>query len=388
MSQRRVLFVVDSLDRFGATRQIDLLTKGLSNEFDIHIAVLGLCRETVSGKALAAGSSRLGPAASALPLIDNDDSRSFHFLGAPGSANNIRSLTRSGFRLRKLIQKLQPQILHAWCQPAERVVLSASIEFDSIQKFVTELYVRPSTNMTLEAIDRKLGTPVKHYIVPHEEVKKSLVSHQYPADKIEIVAGAIGASSVDPTIARRKLIQLIGFGEDINIAGAVAPLVPRSRLKDLIWATDLLTCIRDDVHFVIFGRGSQRKRLERFAFQTEAGDHIHFIDSEVHSFDLIPGLDFFWQSHLNEPLPSAMHHAMQNDVPIVSVFGPGTKELLTPQETGFAANFGARDEFARWTKFLLEKPDEARQLAEQGRASVEGKFPVAEMVDGYRELYS
>lgn len=371
MSQQRVLYVIDSLDRFGATRQLELLAGKLAGDFEIHLAVLDSESDFVRGKALRF-----------------DASLTFHHLGAAGNSNNARSLTQSGLRLRKLIRELQPNILHAWCQPAERVALAASMGLSSIQKFVTELHVRPSTNMTMEAIDQRLGKDVRRYIVPHDEVKKSLVSRQYDDDRIEIIPSAIGQSSLDREIARRELIQLGGFGEHINIAGAVAPLVPRSRLKDLIWATDLLTCIRDDVHFFIFGRGPQRRRLEKFASQTEAGHHVHFIDSELHAFELIPGLDFFWQSHLNEPLPSALIHAMQHDVPVVSNYGPGTSELITPQETGFATNFGARDEFARWTKYLLEKTDSAKQLGEQGRASLEGKFPASKMAQAYHDAYA
>ena len=368
MSQQRLLYVVDALDRFGVTRQLGLLTNEISSDFDVHVAVLG--------NSLESGSDALSlPASCTVHLLGKSD------------VSNFRTLAQTGFRLRKLIRKLEPNIVHAWCQPAERVTLAASLEFESVRKFVTELQLRPSTNMTMEAIDQRLGKSVVQYIVPHEEVKKSLVSHQYDQDRISIVPNALGPSTIDRVIARRKLVQLGGFGDHVHIAGAVAPLVPRSRLKDLIWATDLLTCIRDDVHFFIFGRGSQRKRLQRFAFQTEAGHHIHFVDSEVHGFDLVPGLDFFWQSHMNEPLPSAMHHAMQNGVPVISVYGPGTSESIEHQTTGFATNFGARDEFARWTKYLLEQTESGKQLASQGRASMEGKFPVAEMADGYREVY-
>jgi glycosyltransferase involved in cell wall biosynthesis len=368
--QKRFLYVVDSLDRFGATRQLDLLTREISHDHDVHVAVLG-------------GDDTI-PAC----MASEDVSRQFHFLAAsPTDQTSFRTLTRSGLRLRKLIRRIEPAIIHAWCQPAERVTLAASTEFKSIHKFVTELHIRPSTQMTMEAIDQRLGQPVLQYIVPHEEVKKSLVSHQYHENKISIIPNAIGALTLDPEIARRKLIQLGGLGDQVRLAGAVAPLVPRSRIKDLIWATDLLTCIRNDFHFFIFGRGSQRERLERFASQTEAKAHIHFVDSELHAFDLIPGLDFFWQSHLNEPMPSAMHYAMCNSVPVVSVYGPGTSESIVHQETGFAANFGARDEFARWTKYLLEQTEPGRQLARQGKESLEVEGSSKAMADSYREAY-
>ena len=376
MSQKRVLFVIDLLDRFSATRQLDLLTQQLGRDHDVHVAVLG--SHTPLPTSVMADANQ-GAA---------DGSRQFHFLGASSfETHSFRTLFRSGLRLRKLIRQLKPDLIHAWCQPAERVTLAACAEFDSIRKFATELYVRPSTNMTMEAVDRRLGKPVEQYIVPHEKIRESLVGHQYVEEKISIVPGAVGQSDIDRVAARRKLIQLVGAGKDVRLAGAVAPLVPRSRLKDLVWATDLLTCIRGDFHFIIFGRGTQRQRLERFAFQTEAGHHVHFVDSELHAMDLIPGLDFFWQSHLNEPHPGALHHAMQSAVPVVSVYGPGTSESIEHQATAFATNFGARDEFARWTKYLLEKTDSGARLAEQGRDSLSGKFLAGEMADGYRKLY-
>lgn len=372
MSAQKFLYVVDSLDRFGATQQLELLTREIASNDEVHIAVLG-------------GSSTLPD-----PFRQNDDPRRFHLLfDNANRLTSFRSLTRAGLRLRKLVHELKPDIIHAWCAPAERVTLAAAAQLPNARNFVTELYVRPSTNMTMEAIDQQLGKQVNKYIASHEEIYNSLVQHQYPEDKITVIPNSIPQHGPSPTpeAAKLSLAEICGIKGNVRVAGAVASLVPRSRLKDLIWATDLLTCIRSDFHFVIFGRGSQRKRLERFAFQTEAGQHVHFVDSELVATDLIPGLDFFWQSHLNEPRPPAMLHAMRCGIPVVSVYGSGTSELLTHQETGFATNFGARDEFARWTKYLLEQTESGRQLANQGRESLVGKFSVEEMVNSYRSVY-
>jgi len=79
--------------------------------------------------------------------------------------------------------------------------------------------------------------------------------------------------------------------------------------------------------------------------------------------------------------------AMANGIPSISVYGPGTKEIIRHQETGFAVNFGARDEFARWTKFLIEKPEQAARLARQGQEFVNAQFTKSTMVDGYLAIY-
>lgn len=370
MSRKRLLYVVDSLCRFGATRQLDLLTKAMATDFDVHVAVLDVANAAPTG------------------LIAENDPREFHFLASERPITSVRSLGKSGLRLRKLIQRLEPDILHPWCHRAERVALAASFDFRSLKRFVTELYLRPPSRIVSKAIDRRLAGAVEQFVVSHTEVKKNLVEAGYHDQRIAIIPSAFESHSGDRGPAKRKLVDRCAHGGDVYLFGAVAELVPPSRLKDLIWATDLLTCIRDDVHFLIFGSGSQSQRLKQFAYQTEAGDHVHFIENECEAIELIPGLDAFWHSHLNEPLPSAMCHAMSSAVPVISVYGAGTSELIDHQESAFATNLGARDEFARWSKFLLEKPDQAQLLAQQGQQSIASKYPISDMALAYRSLYT
>ena len=78
---------------------------------------------------------------------------------------------------------------------------------------------------------------------------------------------------------------------------------------------------------------------------------------------------------------------MAAEIPAIAVYGEGTDEIIRHQETGFAVNFGARDEFARWTKFLIEKPNESKIMARQGRELVERMFPSKSMVDDYIAFY-
>lgn len=175
--------------------------------------------------------------------------------------------------------------------------------------------------------------------------------------------------------------------EKAYLAGAVGPLCHRSRFKDLIWATDLLTVIRDDFHFLMIGKGSQRKQLERFASLTESRSHIHFLGHPEFPQRVVAGLDFYWNSHLRDPLSGNLLAAMANGIPSISVYGPGTEEIIRHQQTAFGVNFGARDEFARWTKFLIEKSEPAQKIAWQGQQFVRDNFRQSKMIDGYLAIY-
>ncbi len=166
---------------------------------------------------------------------------------------------------------------------------------------------------------------------------------------------------------RRRLRSQLDLGENTFVAGAVAPLVPRTRLKDLIWATDLLNVFLDNFHLVIWGTGTQYRDLKRFAAQTAAADQIHFLQQGRAGEQELAGLDCFWQAHLLEPGSSTMLKAMAIGVPIIAVAGQGTDEWIRHQQTGFSVNFGARDEFARWTTFIMEQVAAADQMTRQAK---------------------
>ena len=372
MGREKFLYVVDSLDRFGATVQLDLLTAEIAREHEVHVVVL-------------CGSNRLAA----------NDARTVHCLEADlgptsaisGNGLSWRRLAQAGWKLHRRVQEIGPTIVHAWGERAEQIALLGLWNV-KVRKFVTRTDVILTDRIVTELARKKLGEDVEKYIVTHEEVKKSMVAQRYDASKFEVVAGTtLSNPQSDRETARKQLLEIGGIPANSKIAATVAPLNPRSRLKDLIWATDLLTCIRDDVHLFIFGRGSQRWRLKKFASQTEAGHHIHFVDCEMDAVDLIPGVDFYWQSHLREPLSPALMYAMHCGVPAISVYGPGTADVIGHQETGFAANFGARDEFARWTKYLLEQTESGNQLARQGKESLVGKFTVEQTAAGWLQLY-
>lgn len=374
----RILFVIENLFSLGPAFQLKSLAESLVQRGkEIHVAVLGQREfEPIDWKQSGIEVS----------FLNGDDQTPLHTL-------------RDGFHvvkeLRNLISKLNPDIVHTWCGTAEWLTLLAVQDVPMLKPLKrfrlisTELYMQPEKRFTRQFLENRMSSRVERMLVPHEQVKKHLVANGYREHRIDIIPTGISEKNAitNRVDARRELHELLGLDESIFIAGTAAPLQHRTRLKDLVWATDLLACIRDDFHFLVVGTGSQLKRLKRFAALTEARPNIHFIGHPENPESVVAGLDFYWHSHLRHPLSGNLMNAMNHGIPTVSVYGDGTKEIVKPQETALAVNFGARDEFARWTKFLIEKPDSARQLAEQGRHHVRQHFNHEKMVDGYVGIY-
>jgi glycosyltransferase involved in cell wall biosynthesis len=283
-------------------------------------------------------------------------------------------------RLNRLIQRLNPDRIFAWGQSAAWLTQLSGLGLSMRDRYKREWnYFEPMIPYRFRNFERLslIGAPkFSRAIVPHQAVGEALRQNRFRAP-IEIVPNSPQPRHSIPYLknaprdsGRNLLRSLLGLPETARIAGAVAPLVPRSRLKDLIWATDLLTVVRDDFRLAIFGCGWQYERLKRFASFTEAENHVHFLGQPDQAWEMFQGLDFFWHSHRFEPLPINLMNAMQLGIPVISVVAPGTEELVFHQQTGFGVSFGARDEFARWTKFIIEQESRANQIIDQARQSV------------------
>lgn len=373
---QRILFVIESLFPLGSAQQLKLLADALvESGCDIHVAVLG--EKTFEPTAWTDIGINVA-------FLNGDDKTPL---------NTFRDGLYVTGQLRRLIRRIAPEIVHAWCGPAELLALLATENIPFTQRlrrfrFIgTELSRHPPKRFVRQSIESRLADRLERMIVPHQSVKDDLLETGFREDRIEIVPNAATPPELDRLAARSEIVAALNLPKTAYLAGAVAPLCHRTRLKDLIWATDLLTVIRDDFHFLIIGRGTQLKRLQRFASLTESASHVHFLGEPGKPERLIGGLDFFWHSHLHDPLPGNLLAAMANGIPAISVYGPGTEEIVRHQETAFGVNFGARDEFARWTKFLIEQTEPAEKLAWQGQSYVQSKFDKSKMIDRYKAIY-
>lgn len=373
----RILFVTETLFPLGAAQQLKILAESLVElGHDVNVAVLGE-RSPESTNWIQAGIGVF--------YLNGDDTTPLHTL-------------RDGLyvvqQLRKLIRQTTPEIVHTWCGQAELLTLLATMKMpilEPLHRFrllSTELFLQPEKQFLRMTIENQLDERVEQMIVPHLSVKQHLIENGYREQRISIVPNAIPPKKLERDQARRNLLQKLNLPEGTYLAGAVAPLAHRTRLKDLIWATDMLSCIRNDFHFLIIGKGTQLNQLKRFAALTAWKDHVHFLGHPESPEQIVAGLDFYWHSHLQDPLSGNLLAAMGSGVPSISVYGPGTEEIIRHQETGFAVNFGARDEFARWTKFIIEQQEPAKKLARQGQEFARKQFPKSRMIDGYLAIYN
>ena len=190
-----------------------------------------------------------------------------------------------------------------------------------------------------------------------------------------------------PTTTRRQLLSELQLPETARLVGLVGRLWPQKRVKDAIWAVDLLKVIRDDVHLLVIGDGPQRSRLRQYRDQVGIEDKVHFLGERGDVPRLMPHFDVLWSTSGYEGQSNVILEAMAAGVPVVATDIPGTRELVLADATGFLVPVGDRAGFAKCTQRLLNDPALSARLSAAARGRAESEFSVAKMIASHASLY-
>ena len=365
---QRILHIIPSLDRAGAEKQMTLLVARLPRaEFDVHV-----CALTRGGPLWV----DLRKAEVPVTLI----------------GKRWRVDPQAFWRLKRLVAQLRPDLIHTWLFAANAYGRAAGIACGVKHLVAGERCVDPWKGWVELAIDRRLARYTARIAANSSGVREFYVRHGLPAGKFRVIPNGVPVPEPSPT-TREALLAELKLPGACHLIGVVGRLWPQKRVKDAIWAADLLKVIRDDVHLLVIGDGPHRDRLRRFRDQVKIRDKVHFLGHRDDVPRLMPHFDVLWSTSAYEGQSNVILEAMAAGVPVVATDIPGTRDLVVDGQTGFLVSTYALDvgrrraAFARHTNLLLNNPDQARRLGEAARRRALGEFSVERMVQRYANLY-
>lgn len=359
----RVLLIIPTLDRCGAEKQLTLLASGLPrDQFDVHVCCL----------------TRGGPYREVLERG-----------GIPVTVIGKSWKVDPGayLRLRRHIASLRPDIVHTWIFAANAYGRQAAVRAGVKHVLAGERCVDPWKRWHELAIDRYLAKRTQRIVTNSNGVVDFYAKHGIAADKFTVIPNGVELS--DPSAAgdRQQLLRDLGLESNARLVLAVNRLWPQKRIKDLIWAADLIKCVRDDAHFLIIGDGPQRWRLERFTWQCEITDKVHFLGERDDVARILPHADCLWLGSEYEGQSNAVMEAMASGVPVVASDIPGNRDLVVPGETGYLVPVGDRGEFARKGNILISDEELRMRLGNAGRERMGTEFSIEKMIERHSALY-
>jgi len=360
--KKRILQIIPTLDHTGVGKQMSLLSQGLPPEqFDVHVCTL----------------SRDGPLSAELAEA-----------GIPVAAIGRRwQLDPQTFwQLRCHVAQLRPHVIHSRLAPANAYGLAAAAACKVKHSVIGLDCIGQKKGWAELAIDRYLCRHCPMVVVASRFVRDSYIRHGLPSDKIRVISNGVAADASSNT-TRGQLLAELGLPRQSRLIGLVGGLRPQKRVKDAIWAADLLKVIRNDVHLLVIGEGPHRHHLYRFREQVVIRDKVHFLGDRGDVSRIMPHFDVLWSTGTGSGQSNAVMEAMAVGVPVVAADTPGSRELVVPEKTGYLVAAGDRAGIARFTNKLLDDDALAKQLGRAGRERVQRNFSADKMIEQYAGLY-
>lgn len=358
----RILHIIPTFDRAGAEKLLLLLAEGLVRQgFDVHVCAL----------------TRGGPLRA-----------EFHAAGIPtmiiGKRWKADALAYA--RLHRHVRRLRPDLVHTWIFAAGaygRVAARAV----GVRRLVAGEYCVDRWKSTWQwIVDRGLARFTDRFVTNSPAVRDYCAAHRLPIERFEVIPNGI-PPAYDSDVSRAELLRELELPDDARLVGVVSRLWPQKRVKDLIWAADLLRVLHDNLRLLVIGDGPERATLERFARLASDLDHIRFLGHRDDVSRILPHLDVFWNGSEYEGQPVAVMEAMAAGVPVVASDIPGNRELVVPGETGYLVPIAGRAARARSTDALLKNADLAQRLGTAGRQRMLDHFSVEQNIQRHVELY-
>jgi glycosyltransferase involved in cell wall biosynthesis len=360
--KKRILHIIPSLERTGTAKQMSLLVRGLDRgAFDVHVAALS------SGGIM---SAELAAAGIPFTVIGR------RWQWDPGAF----------WRLKNFVYALHPDLIHAWTHAANAYGFAVSRVCGVKCLVVSHRCVDWWKGGVELTMDRHIARRCARVVVNSPGVREFYESRGLPAEKICVISNGVALHGPSPA-TRGQLLAGLSLPEHSRLVGVMGPLQLQKRIKDAIWAADLLKVIRDDVHLLVLGDGPHRNRLEMFRDQVVICDKVHFLGERSDAERLLPHFDALWSTSAYEGQSNAILEAMASGVPVVATDIPGTRDIIVHQQNGYLVPVGARAGFARYTNNVLNDPALASRIGEAGRQRVREAFGVETMVQRYAELY-
>lgn len=202
--------------------------------------------------------------------------------------------------------------------------------------------------------------------------------------RLHVVANALDLRRLGPPRTRRP---------EANFVLAVARLVERKGLVDLVLAGGLLAARGVDLRVEIVGEGPLREGLEEMAAITQAPVTFRGALPQVEVLELYGRAAVFCLPCVVAPtgdrdgIPTSVMEAMALGVPVVTTAVNGLGELVANGRTGLVVPERDPCILADALALLLADPELAERLAENARMFVETAFSLEHSVSSLRSLF-
>ena len=298
----------------------------------------------------------------------------------------------AGWKLARLIGRLQPDIIHAHDPHGVAMAgMALSLEAASRWKHGRKAPAliasrRVDFHLKGNAFSRWKYRQVDAFICASDAIRQMLVGDGVSVDRAVTVHEGIDVDRIDAA-PRVNVHEALWLPHGAPLVGNVAALVPHKGQRYLIEAAHLVVQKVPDARFVILGEGELREHLEHLVREHHLEKHVLLPGFRTDVIGCVKGFDLFVMSSVTEGLGTSLLDAMACRTAIVGTKAGGIPEVVAPGETGLLVEPRSAKGLADAIIRLLQDPALRRQMAEAGYARVRNRFTVERMVAETAAVY-
>lgn len=308
--------------------------------------------------------------------------------------NTKKSLITSYFKLKRLLKKIQPDIVHTHLfydgMAGTLAAKHAGVKILVHTKQSTGIHWQE--NKWAVKVDRWLNKNNSHLIAVSGECEKFIVSEEKGSSaKITLIHHGIEPEDLTkPTQYEIDEVKRIVNYQNERIILNLSRCVPWKNQKHIILAAKDLVEEYPDVKFVCAGQGPLLNELREQVVHFGLENKVLFtgnIDKK-----LIPALFHISNIYLHaakmEPFGFVIPEAMFNEIPIVSTPTGSALDGIKHLESGYLAKYDNPESLADGMRYMLNLSQaDKNNIAEKGKTTAHRLFHIDLMYEKTLQLY-
>ena len=242
------------------------------------------------------------------------------------------------------VRQFAPDVLHVWLPVDDQPALSLAAWLLP-RRWVASWRETPEPC----AASRR---PVRHrperWIVPTAGLLRDALACGVEPARVRLVTDVL-----PPCVSRSPANPTSRIPDSARVILAAGRWSRADGGEELIWATDLLKVLREDVHLVLVGHGAGQTLLQRFRRQVEIADRVHLrpLDEWPHWLERA---EIFWSARSDEGLSPELVQSATHGLQLVLSATHDHRALVERVGRGVLVPIGDRAGRAQCTLRLID----------------------------------
>lgn len=220
------------------------------------------------------------------------------------------------------------------------------------------------------------------------ELKQQLVELGLRASQITVLPNGVDIELFAPgdrTAARKQIGHVPGNAFVLGIVGRFGRF---KRHMLLLEAFERLALHRPEIHLLLVGGGGPEEQQVRARAQASpVSARIHFAGFQKRPTPFYQAMNLLVVPSINEGMSNAILEAMACGLPVLAHTICGNAEMITNGQDGLVADLGSVDILHDRLEQAVAGGADLDGMGRAARQTVIGRFSIAKMVEGYRQLY-